>query len=61
MTEKRLIRTIGEVFENPDELDYDKPFTICHNGIKYDVAFFIDNKDEFIIVTGKAIDGDNND
>ena len=61
MTKKRLIRTINDIFENYNELDGNTPIIICHNGIKYDIAFHIDNPDEFIIVTGKTIDGDNND
>lgn len=56
MTEKRLIRTIGELFENISGLDYNKPVIICHKGIEYDVNFFIENKDKFIIVTGKEVD-----
>ena len=56
MTEnKRLIRTIGDLSEPVSEMEYDKPVTVCKDGIEYDIDVLIYDDDKLIIVVGAKV------
>ena len=56
MTEnRRLIRTIGDLSEPVSEMEYDKPVTVCKDGIEYDIDVLIYDDDKLVIVVGAKV------